>query len=212
MPSGIVSVVFSAATVFNIAHAFLIYRRTPTKRMVVGALLGLVGIVCLFWEVLTGAALDSNTVKGLGLALLGTWFFALGSMVAARNNAHGLPLLSVNAWGMLYATIIMLFVALLRGVAFTFDPSPVYVWALLYLAIPASVIGYTTYLHVVNRLGPERAAYITVLFPAVALTVSVIFEGYRVTLPAVLGLMAIMVGNVLVLAKTRKSISTDLSR
>jgi drug/metabolite transporter (DMT)-like permease len=79
-----------------------------------------------------------------------------------------------------------------------FDPSPRYVGALLYLAIPGSVIGFTAYLTLVGRLGPERAAYSTVLFPVVALNVSAWAEGYRWTLPALLGLGLVMAGNVLV--------------
>ena len=41
--------------------------------------------------------------------------------------------------------------------------------ALAYLAIFGSVIGFTAYLMLVGRIGPERAAYCTVLFPIVAL-------------------------------------------
>lgn len=73
--------------------------------------------------------------------------------------------------------------------------------ALVYLAIPGSVIGFTAYLTLVGRLGPERAAYSTVLFPVVALNVSAWAEGYRWTAPALAGLLLVMAGNVLVFRK-----------
>ncbi|TNY03362.1 EamA family transporter, partial [Escherichia coli] len=76
-----------------------------------------------------------------------------------------------------------------------------YVGALVYLAIPGSVIGFTAYLTLVGRLGPERAAYSTVLFPVVALNVSAWAEGYRWTAPALAGLLLVMAGNVLVFRK-----------
>lgn len=188
VPSGIVSVVFSAAIILNLANAFLLYRRRPAPRMIGGAVLGMVGISCLFWQTIAGAGFNGESLKGLLFALLGTWFFSLGNLVSARNHSHGLPLASVNAWGMLYAALIMGLFALVRGAPFTFDPSPGYVGALLYLAIPGSLIGYTTYLTVVNRLGPEKASYITVLFPIVALTISMFVEDYRATPLAAVGL------------------------
>jgi len=53
----------------------------------------------------------------------------------------------------------------------------------------------------VGRLGPERAAYCTVLFPLVALAISAVVEDYRWTPPALLGLALVMAGNVLVFRK-----------
>jgi drug/metabolite transporter (DMT)-like permease len=50
---------------------------------------------------------------------------------------------------------------------------------LVYLAFFGSVIGFTAYLMLVGRIGAERAAYSTVLFPIVALNLSVWFEDYH---------------------------------
>ncbi|ACL61281.1 DMT family transporter [Methylobacterium nodulans] len=198
--SGVVSVVFSAATIFNIANAFLFHRRRPAPRILAGAVIGLAGIVCLFWETITGTSLSGETALGLSLALLGTWFFSAGNLVSARNQRHGLAVASVNAYGMLYGAGLVATFAVLRGVPFRFDPSPAYVGSLLYLALPGSVIGFTTYLTVVHRLGPEKASYMTVLFPAVALTLSIVFEGYRLTPLAAIGFAAVLVGNLVVFA------------
>ncbi len=58
---------------------------------------------------------------------------------------------------MLYGAALVAGVAALRwGPCLGFDPSPAYVGALLYLAIPGSVIGFTAYLTVVHRIGPRR--------------------------------------------------------
>ena len=47
------------------------------------------------------------------------------------------------------------------------------------------MIGFTAYLTLVG--GGRRAAYCTVLFPVVALSVSTYAEGYQWTMPALLG-------------------------
>jgi len=205
--SGIVSVVFSAATVFNIANGYVFQRRRPSGRVLAGACLGVLGILGLFWDTVTSTTLNEATTLGLGLALAGTWFFSLGNLVSARNTSRGLPVASVIATAMLYGALIVALFAWVRGVPFSFDPSTTYVGSLLYLAIPGSVIGFTTYLTVVHRLGPDRAAYMTVLFPVVALTLSYFFEGYRLTTPAALGLAGILLGNVLVLVKPGQAIT-----
>jgi drug/metabolite transporter (DMT)-like permease len=79
-----------------------------------------------------------------------------------------------------------------------------YVGAWLYLAIPGSVIGFTTYLTLVGRLGADRAAYCTVLFPIVALNVSAVLEGYVWTPLALLGLVLVAAGNVAVFWRAGK--------
>ena len=201
MPSGLVSVVFSAATIFNMINAFLVHGRRPVPRMLVGAAIGVLGITCLFWETLTAATLSRDTVTGLLFALLGTWFFSVGNLVSARNQSRGIAVASANAYGMLYGAVLVSAAAVLRGVPFTLDLSPVYLGALVYLAVPGSVIGFTTYLTVMNRLGPEKASYMTVLFPVVALTVSVLFEHYVATPLEVAGFAAVLLGNVVVFSR-----------
>ena len=76
--------------------------------------------------------------------------------------------------------------------------------SLLYLVIPGSVIGFTAYLTLVGRMGPERAAYCTVLFPVVALNISAWVEGYQWTSAALVGLVLVMAGNVLVFRKVKR--------
>lgn len=208
--SGVLSVVFSAAPLLNVANGFLFLRRRPAPRIVAGSTLGVIGIAAIFWETIGGASLDRDTAIGLLFALLGTWFFSLGNLVSARNQARGLPLASTNAWAMLYGAVIMALFAALKGVPFNFDPSPTYVGALLYLAIPGSVIAFTAYLTVVHRLGPEKAAYMTVLFPIVALTISALFEGYHITPLAMAGLVAVLMGNVLVLTRRTPALKAAL--
>ena len=49
----------------------------------------------------------------------------------------------------------------------------------------------------VGRIGPDRAAYSTVLFPIVALSASTLFEGYHWTGLAFCGLALVLAGNLL---------------
>jgi drug/metabolite transporter (DMT)-like permease len=91
--------------------------------------------------------------------------------------------------------------ALIIGVPFEFDARPAYIGSLIYLALFASVIGFGAYLTLVQRIGADRASYVTAVFPLVALGLSTVFEGYEWTPPAVAGVAMVLIGNLLVLRR-----------
>ena len=126
--------------------------------------------------------LGRDTLEGLGLAVAGTVFFSLGNMASRRNSAAGItPLIGeclghgLRRFGA--AGPDRAHQHALHGAA-----DGRYVAALVYLAAIGSVVGFTTYLSLVARVGSSRAAYATVLFPIVALALSTLFEGYRLAL------------------------------
>ncbi len=202
LTTGLIAVVFSTASVQTMLFNALLQRRRPAAGRLFGALLGMFGIGIIFWPELAGMALGGSAGLGLLLSIGGTASFALGSIVSARNQAAGLSLRGSTAWGMTYGTGLLVLFALLRGEVFTFDPSLPYVASLLYLAIFGSVIGFACYLALLGRIGAERTAYATVLFPVVALGLSTLFEGYVWTLSAFAGVLLTFVGNLLVLRRT----------
>lgn len=201
LASGLVAVVFSSAALWNALLARLVHGRAIAPQVLAGGALGLSGLVLLFWPEIASQQAGAGTLTGLAWALGGTLCFSTGNLLSAALQGQGLKPVQTNAWGMAVGTSILLGYALVAGLPFAFDTSARYVGALLYLAIPGSVIGFTAYLTLVGRLGPERAAYSTVLFPVVALNVSAWVEGYQWTAPALAGLVLVMAGNVLVFRK-----------
>lgn len=199
--SGVVSVVFTMATVFNALNQWLFLRRNPSIRTLAGAGLGLGGIALLFAHDIAGAGLGGTTVIGIALALGGTYLFSLGNLASLRATAAGLDLPNAVARGMTWGAVLLAAVVLARGERFTIDLSPVYLASLVYLAVPGSVIGFLAYLSLVSRVGADKAAYATVLFPVLALAVSTAFEGYGWTPEAFVGLALVLAGNVVVFAR-----------
>ena len=198
LASGLVAVVFSSSALWNALLARLVHGRAVAPQVLAGGGLGLSGLLLLFWPEITAHQAGAASLTGLAWALAGTLCFSTGNLLSAALQGEGLKPVQTNAWGMAVGTALLTAYAALAGLPLVFDTSPRYVGALLYLAIPGSVIGFTAYLTLVGRLGPERAAYSTVLFPVVALNVSAWAEGYRWTAPALAGLALVMAGNVLV--------------
>lgn len=205
--SGLVSVIFSLATLFNAVNARIFFGERITPRMVLAAGLGVGGLALLFSRDLFGARLDHHTLIGIGLGVLGTLFFSLGNMISRRNSAAGISPVQANAWGMSVGALVLAGIVIASGADFAIPLQGRYLGALVYLALVGSVIGFTTYLMLVARLGSSRAAYATVMFPAVALLLSSLFEGYQWHAEGIAGLALVMAGNIVVFAKPRRRLA-----
>lgn len=197
------AVAFSTVSVMNIALGALFYGIALKPRVMAGAIVGLAGIALVFWPELSAFDLSRSGTLGLMLALSGTLLAAFGMMTSGRNQKLGLPVMQTNAWGMIYGTGFLLLLSLGRGIEFSFDPALLYVGSLLFLAVFSTVVGFACYLTLLGRIGPDRAAYASVLFPVVALALSTVFEGFEWTPTAAVGVALVLAGNVLVLTKGR---------
>ncbi|MDR3103125.1 MAG: DMT family transporter [Yokenella regensburgei] len=199
--TGLESVIFSMAVLFNAINSFIFFRQQPPGRFYLAALLGLLGIVTLFWDDLLASGLNASLLLGIGLSALGTYGFSLGNMLSLRHQRRGLETLTTNSWAMLYGTIVMGAIALVRGDSFMPEFTISYMGALFYLALFGSVIAFGAYFTLVGRIGASNAAYSTLLFPLVALTISTFYEGYVWHINAVAGLALILLGNLVMFAK-----------
>jgi drug/metabolite transporter (DMT)-like permease len=200
--SGLVAILMATAPIFNAVHSKLFYQTQTSANFWFGATLGLVGISLLFAGDLLNTEWSQDTLYGLLFALLGTWLFSIGNMLSIRNSKQNIKPFTANSYAMIYGCAALLLIIFARGLSFEFTMSTQYIGSLLYLAIPASVLGFTFYLILVDRLGASNAAYILVLTPIVALSASAVFEDYHWTLYSTLGLVLVILGNVLTQRKT----------
>lgn len=201
IPSGLLAVVFSLASISNLLLGALLLRQPLERRVAVGGVVGVVGVALLYWPQIAGAGLDLAAATGLALCLVGTLFFSLGNIASASLQSRGVPLLSANTWSMLYGLVALAAICALRGAELRVEWTWPYLGGLLFLAVFASVIAFASYVTLLRRIGPARAGYATVLFPVVALTVSTLVEGYVWTWPAILGAALALAGNVVVLRR-----------
>lgn len=197
IPSGLVAVIMATAPVFNAFHSKLFYQTQSNANFWFGVVFGLAGISLLFAGDLLKTDWSQGTLYGLLFALLGTWCFSIGNMLSIRNSKRNIQPFTATNYAMFYGCAALLLIIFIRGLSFEFSMSTQYIGSLLYLAIPASVFGFTFYLILVDRLGASNAAYILVITPIVALSASAMFEDYQWTLYSTSGLMLVILGNVL---------------
>lgn len=163
----------------------------------------MVGLVLLFWPEMAAVNFSGPVINGLLLSFAATYLASLGNIISARNQRLKLPVVQTNAFGMAYGSLCMVLVVIVSGAPLTIELSASYLLSLVYLALFGSVIAFGCYLSLVGRIGPGRAAYTTLLFPVVALVLSTIWEDYHWSLPAICGIILILCGNYLALAKKK---------
>ena len=102
---------------------------------------------------------------------------------------------------MFYGALLTWVVALASGHEFKFDATFTYITSLVYLAVFGSVVAFGAYLTLLGRIGAHKAGYATVMFPVVALILSIAFEGLQPDLTIIVGATLVLLGNLLVLKK-----------
>jgi drug/metabolite transporter (DMT)-like permease len=201
LTTGLVAVIFSTVVILNILGNAALFRTRISGRVALGGLFGLAGIITVFWEDLQGFDISSDASMGLLLALGGTVAASLGMLSSALYQKRGLPVIASTSVAMTYGALYMCVVALVSGKPFVIDWSASYLGALIYLSVFASIIGFSCYLTLLGRIGADRASYASVLFPIIALSLSMIFENFQWTPLALGGIVLILLGNVFILKK-----------
>lgn len=201
LTTGFIAVIFSMASAMTMLINAVLTRQRPPLKISLGAVLGVIGIAVIYSDELRQFSLHSEKLIGVGLSLGGTLSFSFGSIVSARNRNTGLSVNGNTAWAMFYGFLLLTVYMLAGGNWFTFDFRLPYVLSLAYLSIVGSIIAFAAYFALLGRIAAEKAAYATVLFPIVALTLSTLFESYEWTLSALIGVAIILLGNLLVLKR-----------
>ncbi len=203
--SGLVAVVFTMILPFNAVFDRLFFGTRIDAGLALAAVLGIGGIVMIFWPEVASLSLANQTVIGIGLVLIGTIIASLGNMCAVLNTRRELPVIAVNAHAMAFASILALLISAAIGRQFAFSATTGYVASLLYLAIFGSAVAFGCYLALIRRIGSARAAYSSLLFPVVALVISTLFEAYRWTPVATTGILLTLAGNWLILSRRHET-------
>ena len=201
------AIVFSTVVIMNILGEKFYFNKKPSLKTLIGAIIGMIGIIIIFNEEIFNFSLSEGTHIGLFLALIGTFCASTGNMVHQRNLNNNFPPIQTIAYAMLYGSLVTFFVTKIRGAELLFENSISYISSLLYLAIFGSIFAFISYLKLLEKVGPGRAGYVGVVMPVLALIISTIFEKLEWQIDLIIGLPILIIGAVLVINQKVKQVS-----
>ena len=179
VPSGLVALLMGSIPMWMALMAAVGPERSALRpRVSFGLVLGVAGIALLVGP----GAIPGATPSAWGwsaLPVLGAMSWAYGSLWSRRVPMPASPLAStavgLTAGGVLLIAIGMGVGEPARVTAAAFQPAPVA--ALLYLAVFGSVVGFTAYLWLLQRVSPTLVSTYAFVNPVVAMLLGFAFAG-----------------------------------
>lgn len=201
--SGMVAVAYSTSPMITMIAARLLFGTPMTWGVALAALLGIAGIVCVFWPEFATFSSSPDVALGSLLTALSVIASTAGSMAAVRCQRRGYNTWTSMAFGMLYGGVMALAIGAAMGNPFSFEPTAGYVLSLLYLSLFGSIITFACYLPLIARIGAAGAGYIGVMVPIVALVISSFLEQFTWSGLTTAGVALCVLGNLVMLRKAK---------
>jgi len=194
--SAIVAMIFTSLIFFNMLFEKIFLKTQIEPKVIVGAIIGMLGLACIFWQ---DVSANMQAELAVVYAFLATIIASLGNIVASRNNRQ-MPIIVSLFWGMLYGSICLFVLSLLFVSHWTIDFSLGYISSLLYLSLFGSVLAFWLYIKLMGNIGATKASYMSLLVPVFALIISYFFESLELEVMMLVGFILLLLGGYLALA------------
>lgn len=198
--SALLALMSSSVVYFNVILRRVLLGKPIRFDVVVGATSGFVGIAAIFIPELKGMEQQGYVMLGIVFAL-GSFTSASVGNIVSEKILETVPVVSFNFYTMLYGSGLIGLGLLVTQTPLVLPTAPSFYIALCYLAVFGSVIAFGCYMKLVQQMGSDRAAYVVLIYPVVALIVSTIFEGYQWSMLSAVGVLLILLGNACAMGK-----------
>ena len=199
--SGLVAILFSTVTIFVIFNGFIFFKKPIRLNVFIGSIFGIIGLIFIFQVEFTKLVQPDNLIKGIVLILIGTYFASLGMLYSGLNQERKIPFIQTNAYGMFFGASLMMLLAIFSGQDISIDANIPYLSSLAFLAFFGSVLGFGFYLKLLNNIGADKASYVHIITPVIALSLSTLFEEYVWGMQNLVGVVLVLIGNIIILSK-----------
>lgn len=165
IPSGLISVMFGLTPIMTawLAAQYLHEQRFGLNK-VLGAVTGVTGLAVIF---LHQMKIGEHAAWGMGAVFFSVFIHSLSAVWIKKIDAR-LPALQVTAGG-LWVALPMLWVVYLLFAPELPQQIPVRAfWAIVYLGIMGSVVGFVAYYFLLDQLPTSSTALITLMTPVLA--------------------------------------------
>lgn len=197
--SGVVAVGYAASPLLGLVLARVLLRLPMSRRVAVGGVAGVAGVVLIFWHEFTRMTASGDVLWGAALTVAAVLLGGLGTVAASAYHRRGVSGWTPLAWAMAWGAAGACVQALVSGTPWHWSWRPEFLGTLAYLSLFGSIVAFGAFYALVHRVGPAKAGYVGVLTPVVALVVSSVFEGFEWTALTVAGIALALAGNAVAL-------------
>jgi drug/metabolite transporter (DMT)-like permease len=211
VPSGITALLIALMPAWVAVLGWVFFRERLPRIVIVGIAVGLVGVAILVAPTSGSLTLDPG---GLAAVLLSPISWAAGSLYAShRATLPGRPLVATG-FQMLGGAMALGVASLATGELGGFAPAAVSsesAWALLYLIVVGSLVGYTTYVWLLRVAPLPKIATYAYVNPIVAFILGAILLAEPIEPRVVVAAVVIVVGVALIVTARSRSEADVLS-
>jgi len=192
LPSGTISLIFGLSPIISSLLASRILgeeRFTPVRKVAITTALFGLSLVCF-----DSLGFSPNSLLGLIYLLIAVFFFCLSGVLVKSVKIVIHPLSTTV--GALIITLPFFAVTwyLMDGTLVISEWQPRSVWAIIYLGVFGSLIGFVSYFYILQKLPASTVALVTLMTPITAVIIGVVFNGEIITLKLALGALLVMLG------------------
>lgn len=177
-----------AAPTLSALVAYFVLDERPQKSWYLGTSVTILGIVLVG----TANGVQSFNLKGVGLAALAGFGFAIFNVVCRKSLAQG----AQDIW----LTASTFGVAALVSFPFLFSQNPVWILTakgfltVLWLGLVTTSVGYVLFMYGLKRIDSSKAATVVLAEPATATLLAALVIGEHLVLRSYLGIAVVAVG------------------
>ena len=164
-----------------------------TLAKITGVLLGFAGVAVMIGADLLANVGNQALAQLAGLA--GAFSYALAGVWARRFRVMQISPVTVSAWQLAVAAMIMLPVAFIADRPWNAAMPSLTAWSAIFaLAIVCSAFAYILYFRIIERAGATNALLVTLLTPPIAIGLAAAFLGEQLGVQHFIGLTLIAIG------------------
>jgi drug/metabolite transporter (DMT)-like permease len=169
-----------------------------SPRGIAGIALGVLGVAILLWPDISGHAnFGTRQLLGSILVLVSSISWATGSILS-RHWRLSVDSFTASGWQMLFAGLICSVLALLFGDMRRAVWAADSLWAIVYLIVAGSIVGYTSYLWLLKNVPIAKVATYAYVNPIIAVILGCVFHGEKMDRYMFAGAVVVILSVILV--------------
>lgn len=194
LSAGVTSIFFSTFAIFTAVFSTFVYKNEAFSwRKFTGLIVGLCGIVFIFYDQLVRTEFDTMVMLGALAVIISAVAAALATVIVKKHLARTDPVsltFHQMSQGALFLLVIALFLEDVHPGGFTLKATI----AVVYMALLASAATFVIYYQLLKEMTATSLSFIIYVIPVVAIIFDFFIYGQMLSLRAIIGMVIIFLG------------------